>query len=219
MSQSAQEEQSAELLKAWYQKYIATDGSYLELDSDIIGVVKNDELDNDEIERQVQQLILTTDVSEGFCDKCQHLPEHWPDLSIQDWAYAVGRSLDLNEIEAATRKGCNFCAFLLSRLKVTGLLDTYRKLEARLRILGDNGTASLYIQNWGNGKLRPQVLWINFPGKVAVHCNAPGAQVCQFESHIIPLKGKLKMLSSLWYASLTARKGNCGRRVSTPSML
>jgi hypothetical protein len=130
----------------------------------------------------VQQLMLTADVAQGFCGKCRHLLEHWPDLSTGKWAHAVGRSLDTKEIEAATRKGCKFCAFLRYRLRVTGRLDIFRKLEARLRTLGDSGTASLSIQTWGSGDTL--LLWVNFPGKMASHCNDPGVNI-QFQSHVI----------------------------------
>ena len=192
MSQSAQEEQpavstanDAGRLGPWYQEYIAADGNYITEDSDTIKAAQLDELDDNEVERKVQELLPATHVAEGFCAKCRHLFEHWPDLDTEDWACEVVRYLDTNEIEAATRMGCQFCAFLLCRLKKVGLLATFRKLEARLHRLDIGGSASLSIQNWGRGKIRSQLLWLNFPGKVADSCNYPGASASKFESHVM----------------------------------
>ncbi|KAK9423955.1 putative Heterokaryon incompatibility protein-domain-containing protein [Seiridium unicorne] len=85
--------------------------------------------------------------------------------------------------------GCKFCAFLLSRMAVEGLLDPFRRIEARLRRLGNTATASLTIQSWGVAR-NPQLLWLNLPGKAAHHCNSKGA-LAKFESHYLSPKDKL----------------------------
>lgn len=203
MSNSAQREQPASStainagsLGLWYQSYIAADGNYITMKSDIVQVVQSDELDDNEAERKVQQFMPATHVAQGFCAKCSYLLVHWPDLSGKDWACEVGRYLDTSEIEAATRMGCQFCAFLLCRLKTAGLLGTFRKLEARLHTLEVGGSASLSIQNWGGGQIRTQLLWLNFPGKVANNSSNPGASASSFESHIISPTSKPNTLLS-----------------------
>lgn len=131
-------------------------------------------LDDEQIEAEVQQFISETVVTKGFCQKCRHLLDHWPMLifpDVQDCQCAVGRHFRTNELEAATRLGCRFCALLMAGLRYyDGLLDAFRKIEVRLRNVGDSGTASLSISepeemvqyNW-------QFMWFNFPGKIARH--------------------------------------------------
>ncbi|KAK4147373.1 heterokaryon incompatibility protein-domain-containing protein [Dichotomopilus funicola] len=149
--------------------------------------------------RAVQQLMLTTDVAQGFCGNCRHLLEHWPDLSTKGWARTVGRALDTKEIEAATRNGCKFCEFMLCRLRETEHLDIFRKLESRLRTLGYSSTASLSIQSvWLNDSL---TLWMNFPGKIASHCNDYGARI-KIESRVIsPIRKAKDVLITVFTAN------------------
>jgi hypothetical protein len=178
-------------LKSWSQDYAASDGNHLGVDHALVHAVESDELESGMVEAQVRQFIPNANVQGGFCQQCRHLLDHWPDLGSVDWDVSIGRPCHTIEIEAATRAGCRFCAFLLSRLKFGGLLDTFRKIEYRLQLLNDKGTASLSIQNWGLGQLRSQLLWVNFPGKVATHCNSIGAGASKFESHILSPTGQL----------------------------
>ncbi|KAK6063152.1 heterokaryon incompatibility protein [Seiridium cupressi] len=176
-------------LEAWYQEYNSAPDDDTTPESDVIRVIEVDVLDHDEIKRRVKHLIPSTSIVNGFCVKCQDLLNHWPDLGRTSWDYAVGRSFTTTEIEAATRLGCKFCAFLLSRMAVEGLLDPFRRIEARLRRLGNTATASLTIQSWGVAR-NPQLLWFNLPGKAAHHCNSKGA-LAKFESHYLSPKDKL----------------------------
>ncbi|KAI1103521.1 hypothetical protein F4804DRAFT_309726 [Jackrogersella minutella] len=134
----------------------------------------------------------TTAVVQGYCVKCRHLLSHWPDLPSVAEAYAVGRSCYTDELEAATRSWCKFCSFLLSRLKVEGLLDTFRKIENRLRSLNTGEAASLTIQNWSVVGAHSQLRWLNLPGKVSDNCNSPGSTMLQFESRALSPTGKVK---------------------------
>lgn len=106
---------------------------------------------------------------------------------------AACRALQTAETEAAAKAGCRFCAFVVSRLTQQSVLDAFRKIEMRLRILGDHGTASLSIQNLGYGR-STQLLWVNFPGKTATHSYEPGARAAIFASHIVSPQGELENL-------------------------
>ncbi|KAK7398743.1 hypothetical protein QQX98_011887 [Neonectria punicea] len=180
-----------DLVESWERKYSAAESNDLGPESELIRAVESDKLDYEKIENRVQQLVSATEVAQGFCGKCRHLLEHWPDLGTKDWAHAVARPFRTEEIEAATRAGCKFCAFLLSRLNITELLDTFRKIEARLETVGNGGTASLSIQNWAFIPAASQLLWLNFPGRVADRCNANGARAVKFESHVLSPTSKL----------------------------
>lgn len=188
-------------VKSWEQRYSASNGGDCGPQSEVIREVQSDKLNYEQIEKRVQQLVSGTELIQGFCNKCQHLLEHWPDLEAKDWACAVGRPCRTNEIEAAARVGCTFCTFLLSRLIATEQLDTFRRIEARLEIVNNSGTASLSVQNWGR-PMDTQLLWLNFPGKVASHCNDPGAQATKFQSHFLSPACKLKIRGSPKVSSL-----------------
>ncbi|KAH6618240.1 heterokaryon incompatibility protein-domain-containing protein [Chaetomium sp. MPI-SDFR-AT-0129] len=213
-----------ELLRLWHQDYVAVDGNSLDEDSDVILALVFDELDHDAIERQVQQLMSVADVARGFCGKCRHLLEHLPDLSTGDGGHTFERALDSKEIEAATRNGCKFCAFLLSRLRVKGQLDILRKLEARLRTLGDTGTASLSMERWV--RKDSLLLWVDFPGKKGGRCNYPG--VIKFESHVISSikqlwREKLDSfdLAKVWIGQCSTSHERCssGKKYPRPTRL
>jgi hypothetical protein len=169
---------------------MAVDGDYLDAQSSIILAVNSDHIDVSYIESQIQRAISTTHVSRGYCNNCQHLFNHWPDLGTESWAHAVGRPCRTEELEAATRNGCKSCSFLLLQLKAAGLLDMFRRIERRLSHLNDTATAtaSISISNWGTGEA--QLLWLNFPGKVAKHCNSSCASLTRFESHVVSPSGE-----------------------------
>lgn len=191
--------QPYDTLESWHEQYSAVDGDDITFDSDVIQDVLTDTLDYDEVERQVQRLQPSADVVQGFCARCRHLLEHWPDMGWETEdkspACAVGRLLSTHEIEAAARAGCRFCAFLLSSLKSWSLLDIFRKIEVRLRDIGDIGTASLSIEVDRPESPFAQSLWLNPPGKIATYC-CPRS-FCLFRSNFISPTGELQILYSL----------------------
>lgn len=202
-----------ELVRSWEQRYSVADGCLCGPESEVIREVESDKLNYEQIEKRVQNLVAETGPIQSFCSKCRHLLDHWPDLETKDWACAVGRPCHTVEIEAAARAGCTFCAFLLSRLKVTKQLDSFRRIEARLETVNNGGTASLSIQNWGRPR-DTQLLWLNFPGKVATHCNDAGATETKFQSHILFPPCKLKSRGSRKEPPANVLKLNYGRSMA-----
>lgn len=168
-------------LSLWHEQYMAVDGNLISSDHAVIQDLNSDELDYDRIELEVQHLVPSADVLGGFCEKCRWLLGHWPDISKEvmgdesDWACALGRAVHTGEIEAAARSGCKFCLYLLSRLTRASQLDTIRKIEMRFKLLGEDATSTITIQNWGTND--SQLLWLNLPGKTATSCNAYGARI------------------------------------------
>lgn len=178
----------ASTLKTWYQDYTAQDGNTIHRRSAVVQAVKSDVLDYEEIEAQVQQLMPMARVIDGFCAKCQHVLDHWPMFPMGTTGVgAVIKQFCTNEVEAAARQGCMFCALLLSGMEDRNVLDMFRKIEVRLRDVGDSGTVSLSTVE----RVNSHVLWINFPGKKALKFLKPATQGVCFHSDVLPPSGEL----------------------------
>jgi hypothetical protein len=196
-------------LHAWYEEYKAVFADELDSRHTVIQAVQADPLDQNAIEQCILSLATNITISGRFCSDCSHLFSHWPDLgdptardpstqrnwpgSGADWKHAVARECQTLLLEGAARKGCKFCAFLIQMIRDAGLLDTFRRIEARMVWLGDAGIekgtekASLSVQNWGMNTA--QILWVNYPGKVCQHCNGGVAQEMKFESQTLEATG------------------------------
>jgi hypothetical protein len=191
-------------LQAWHAEYIAASQDIQSADP-VVQAVQSDELSDAVIEKCVTQLALDSQVTGRFCSDCHELFTNYPDLgapgiedpdtqrcwpgSGADWAHAVAREVHTLVLEAAARKGCKFCGFLLQMLRDFDVLDTFRKVEGRLAALGSVETASLSVQNWGTNAA--QLLWLSLPGKVATHCNQGMAVETKFESAALEDGGEL----------------------------
>lgn len=177
----------ASTLKSWYQDYAAQDGSTIHRQSIVVQTVESDVLDYERIEAQVQQLMPTAGVIDGFCAKCRRLLDHWPIFptgTIRDGT--VGKRFYTNEVDAAAREGCIFCALVLSEMRDQNVLDTFRKIEVRLRDVSDSGSASLSIFEPEKAPHNSQVIWIEFP------MLRPAAPTICFVSDILPPSGELE---------------------------
>jgi hypothetical protein len=193
---------SLALLRAWHEDYSAAE-KYITLDTAVVKDVQSDALDEQTVEKCIAELANHTPVGQRFCDGCQQLFDNWPDLSDLDdkdssprksqpgtggdWKHIVARDCHTLILEASVRNGCRFCAFLMQMLRDAEGLETFRKLERRLTILGDEAMASLSVQNWGENT--SQLLWINLSGKVSDHCNSGMAQYTGFESAALENSG------------------------------
>jgi hypothetical protein len=151
-------------LQSWHKDYKAAD-DYLTLKTGVVQDVQLDTIDEQTVETCIAQLTDGIHVAKRFCADCQHLFDDWPDLgdphvkdlstqrhwpgSGADWKHTIARQCHTLVLEAAARKGCRFCAFLVEILRDAGGLDIFRKLERRLSILGDEAMASLSLQDWG----------------------------------------------------------------------
>jgi hypothetical protein len=200
---------NSQQLHEWHEEYKAVPASRLDSKHTIIQAVQADELNSTAVEMCITELAADISVENRFCGDCQHLFNHWPDLgdpdakdprtqvnwpgSGADWKHVVARECHTLVLEAAARRGCKFCAFVVQMIRDAGLLETFRRLEARMLWLGDEEEkemekASLSVQNWGMNTA--QLLWVNYPGKVCEHCNGGVAQEVNFESQA--LKGSCK---------------------------
>jgi hypothetical protein len=196
---------SPQQLRKWHEEYKAVPANKLNSQHVIIQEVQSDELDEHAVERCIAELAADISVENRFCGDCQHLFAHWPDLgdpeakdpstkknwpgSGADWKHTVARECHTLLLEAAARKGCRFCAFLVQMIRDSGLLETIRKIEVRLlQCLDKKAMASLAVQNWGQNTA--QLLWVNFPGKVCGHCNYGIAQEINFESQAMEPSSK-----------------------------
>ncbi|KAH7303634.1 heterokaryon incompatibility protein-domain-containing protein [Stachybotrys elegans] len=176
-------------LQLWVEAYLAEDANSLDASSDVILAVESDQLDLDGVEQRVEELVAQADVSDSFCGHCTHLLHHWPGPGIKSFQSTVAGPLDTKEIEASSRAGCLMCSFLFSRLKMTDHLLTFRKIEARLAQLQHAASSSLSVMNVGTAGT--QILWANFPGRVATDVNGPEARSVQLESHVLSITAYL----------------------------
>lgn len=178
-------------LSAWYDDYAAADRWSIAADCKAVKSVKDDILDAVHIKFQIQRYVSAKKVSNGLCGPCQHLLDHWPDTS---WRKAVVvRHFDTYEVEAAARNGCNFCAFLFWILSRNDLIDTFRKIETRLRLCRpDHDTsASLSVQDRVSVSTQHYFFWLNYPGKESTLWRDPSLEDVWFYSKIISPTGVL----------------------------
>lgn len=182
-------------LETWLADYLRHKADQCDSSSYPVSDVASDEIDVDAIEMRVKQLMKDIHVTAGFCSRCSHLLQHWPNLSRNiDWDYAVGQKYNTEEVEAASRLGCKLCAFLWTGLIKDNSVSICRKIEARLAALHNPARSALTIQNWGTlndtENRGSQLLWWNYPGKEATHCNMVGARLFKFESQLLSPESK-----------------------------
>lgn len=188
MNASASECEAADSLTLWHKQYLEADAESISMDSPVIQAVQSDELDYNRIEVEVKTLLANADVLRGFCGKCRRLLDHWPDRSsagtpeedVLDGIYTLGSAVHTREIEASARAGCKFCTFLFSKLRTNSELDTFRKIERRLNLLGSDETTTLSVSiDWEIEGPAHQTLWLNFPRKVAPNSHSKSAKTCR----------------------------------------
>lgn len=204
-------------LKVWYDGYMGVDANVLDHRSPEVLQTQQDELDELVLEACIVALSASITVISGFCEDCQYLFDNWPDLSDPtskaeplphdvrfpgtgaDWKHVIARDSHTLILEAAGRKGCKMCAFLLQSLIDCEMVDTFRRIEVRMSQLGTLQTATLSIQNWGFGP--SQLLWVGLPGQPGSSCNGGTAiYTCQVSE---PLRSPGKSIKMSPRALLT----------------
>lgn len=169
-----------ESLRAWYKQYKADDAPEPKSIS-----LDNNELDQAEIEKEVQSLVLTTNVKEGFCPACTSLIDSWPTPPLEPFVPCFGKSCPTIELEAGARAGCRLCGLLFSTLQTMGIVDFFRIIERRLSILNNHSKPSLTIAAISTDM---QQLWLEYPEKFSEHLAMDPSMVI-FESSIQSLNG------------------------------
>lgn len=179
---STSDHEAASPLNSWHRQYLETEAGSIWKNTPVIQALQSDELDYDEIEIDIQRLVPNVDVFRGFCGKCRWSLDHWPDTSEEALVdsgfkvFTLGSPVHTREVEAAARAGCKFCTFLFSKLREFSDLDTFRRIERRLYLLGSDHTATISVQLKKNDP--GQLLWLNYPQKTAPASHWVGAQIC-----------------------------------------
>jgi hypothetical protein len=120
-------------LRRWYEEYLVAD---LILDSQPPAVIKDldqDHINSEQIEQQVLYHASRLPDLERFCMDCKEALNAWPEPGADGYI----RTSNTIALEAAARKGCQFCCFVLHMLMDGGMLQTFRRIEARLKLLGE----------------------------------------------------------------------------------
>lgn len=149
---------------------MAADGNLLAKKNPLVQTVTFDTLDEASIEQRICQMAPDMNVVNGFCDKCQDMFDRSPFQSYLSPAepregkgYAHAGTYHTVAIEASTRCGCKFCAFLLQLLKDQDILDIFRRIEMRLEQLGEGAETFLSVdKSWLEGY---NELWLDLPNK------------------------------------------------------
>lgn len=178
MTASASKDEDVDPLTSWHKQYLETDAETISVHNPVIQAIQSDELDYDQIEVEVGRLVANADVLRGFCGKCRRMLDHWPGMGVKaleqgifEGVFTLGTAVHTREIEASARAGCKFCTFLFSRLRTSSKLDTFRKIERRLNLLGSDETTTLSVfVDWDNDDPAKQPLWLNYPQKMAMNC-------------------------------------------------
>ncbi|KXJ93543.1 heterokaryon incompatibility protein-domain-containing protein [Microdochium bolleyi] len=204
-------------LDKWYREYCAIDANKLTRRDDVITAVDGDEVDAGNEKIRLENLMATMPSFDRFCDRCQHLIDHWPDFvsGAQDWA--MGMAFDTFQLEASARKGCHFCSLILSVLIIKEqIFETLRRIEYRLRTAGDNGVITITIAQYHKSHDGIQVLLVNFPGKITSAHDAPDPRCCDLVCHSRPPTEPLWMkdldqldLAKHWLADCVSGHGLC----------
>jgi hypothetical protein len=163
-------------LKQWYANYKA-ESHHINMDSDVINQVQSDVLQTDALRRGLDELSQKFFRRDQLCDICRCLFNDWPDISgpnAEDsptvgWKHAGAAELRTLVIEAAARKGCQFCGLRMQIMQEAQMFETIRKVEARIAYLKAVDMASLSVCDWGTVERPNQIHWINLPGKINSH--------------------------------------------------
>ena len=175
MATSASEYKAIDTLTLWHKHYLEVKDEKTLVNSPVIKALQSDELDYHRIELEVEQLVANADVLLGFCGRCRWVLDHWPDIKDEDKAlvddvdckiFTLGSAFHTRDIEASARAGCKFCLFLFSNLKANSELDTFRKIERRLHLLGSDETSTLMLTIDLNSS--QQNVRLNYPQKMAL---------------------------------------------------
>lgn len=187
MNTSANECEAADSLTLWHKQYLEADAESISMDSPVIQAVQSDELDYSRIEVEVKTLSANADVLHGFCGNCRSLLDHWPDKNkgeaseqyISEGVSTLGSAVHTRDIEASARAGCKFCTFVFSKLRTNSELDTFRKIERRLNLLGSDETTTLSVFiDWAISGPAKQTIWLNFPRKMAPKPHVESVKTC-----------------------------------------
>lgn len=123
-------------LRRWYEEYVVAD-PFDEVDEDglpaVLQVLDQDVPDTERIEQQISKTVLSMPDFEIFCDECREALDHWPGLNAHRY---VRRSTTI-AVQAAARKGCRFCSFILQVLIDDASFHTFQRIEERLQGLGE----------------------------------------------------------------------------------
>ncbi|KAK7973764.1 hypothetical protein PG989_015612 [Apiospora arundinis] len=184
-----------EELQSWHRDHIIAGTGPLGPMDDVRHSVEADKLIHRRVDLRIQRLASSLSVVQGFCAQCQHLLDHWPhfESGLSD-VDVFGRTVDTLEMEAASRRGCRLCTFLLWRLRAEGVLDVYRKVEGRLQALERDFTSSLFVHD------PSERVYLSLPGlgrTMTTPTSWPCTQAARIDFHIMDPSANFREMKSL----------------------
>jgi hypothetical protein len=142
-------------LRRWYKDYLVADLGYHASPAAVVEELKQDTINSGETEQQILHHASRLPDFEIFCMDCKEALDDWPEKG----ADGCIRTSNTIALEAATRKGCRFCNFVLHILIDEGMLQTFRRIETRLKLLGECEKFKISLYGW------PKFANIELPGR------------------------------------------------------
>jgi hypothetical protein len=116
------------------------------LSTSVLKEVDSDDLQPHLDEARISEIEATICVQNGFCSECRYMLDNWPaTVDRSKHPPHTLRECDTHSIEAAARRGCEFCALVLQFLLDQSMLRLHRQIEWRLRTLKARDVSSLTI--------------------------------------------------------------------------
>jgi hypothetical protein len=120
-------------LRRWYEEYLVANLEFGQPPPAVIKDLDQDTINSEQIEQQILHHASRLPDFEKFCMDCKEALDDWPEKD----ADGCIRTTNTIALEAAARKGCRFCCFVLHILIDAGMLQILRCIEARLKALGE----------------------------------------------------------------------------------
>lgn len=146
------------VLWKWYKECLASNCGYTYHRTAALRATEDDILDIELAQERISNLVSTLEQFELFCSECQKAFEQ-----LFDAENVCVRRFHSITLEAAARRGCRFCSFLLQIMEDEKTLETYRRIEIRLELLSQDARSSVSVESDGYavmslpGKLRGYV--------------------------------------------------------------
>jgi hypothetical protein len=133
-------------LRQWYEEYLVAVVPWPPSHA-VLKALDQDIVDSEQMEQQIQQNASSLPDFEYFCGVCRTALNNWPKPSTGegDDRWDDIRISDSISLEAAARRGCRFCCFTLQILIDEGLLQLFRRIEGRLKVLGEYGEFTAFV--------------------------------------------------------------------------
>jgi hypothetical protein len=148
-------------LEEWYKDYLSEDTKFTNL-HDVVDI-----LDEECLERQIQEFMPSIQIQDGYCTVCQEFLKAWfkmigPHNQQKTKSFDLPWHVNFTQFEASSRRSCQFCKVWLQGIKHDGSasLQRFRTIEQGLHYLGKPHFLSIKTESRG----KRYCMCLNYPG-------------------------------------------------------